>query len=266
MDRRTFLMLTGAITQTWASPVHASGQPGEEGAIRATTANKPNAAIKAILFDAFPIFNPGNVLVSAERLFPGKGQELIKEWRTQQFEYTWLRNSLGDYADFSAVTSDSLSYASELLRLEMTELEHRQLVDAYSHLQAWPEVSDALAQLKAAGYRLGILSNLTPSMLQMNTNNCGLADRLDQLLSVDTVKCYKPAPRAYQLGMDATGLSKEEILFVAFAGWDAVGAKHFGYKTFWVNRVQAPSERLGVSADGEAKDLNGLLKYLNVGR
>jgi hypothetical protein len=38
-------------------------------------------------------------------------------------------------------------------------------------------------------------------------------------------------PRAYQMRIDAFRLPKQEILFAAFGGWDAAGAKSFGYET-----------------------------------
>ena len=68
------------------------------------------------------------------------------------------------------------------------------------------------------------------------------------------------------MAIDAFGLKKEEILFVAFAGWDAAGAKSFGYTTFWVNRLNLPAERLGVSADGVGQNLNDLLSFVKVRR
>jgi 2-haloacid dehalogenase len=63
------------------------------------------------------------------------------------------------------------------------------------------------------------------------------------------------------LGVSAFGLPKEQILFVAFAGWDAAGAKTFGYPTFWVNRLGLPPEELGTMTDGEGSTLNELLAF-----
>ena len=56
---------------------------------------------------------------------------------------------------------------------------------------------------------------------------------------------------------------KEEILFVAFAGWDASGAKWFGYPTFWVNRLDSPVEELNAVPDGIGKGMNDLLNFIN---
>jgi 2-haloacid dehalogenase len=84
----------------------------------------------------------------------------------------------------------------------------------------------------------------------------------EAVISTEQISSYKPDPRAYRLGVDKLGLRKEEILFVAFAGWDVAGAKWFGYPTFWVNRMKAPQEELSVKADGVGHDLAALLSFV----
>jgi 2-haloacid dehalogenase len=83
-------------------------------------------------------------------------------------------------------------------------------------------------------------------------------------LSTDQVRTYKPDPSAYELGIEAFRLPREEMLFVAFAGWDAAGAKWFGYPTFWANRLHAPKEELGIAPNASGSDLNGLLDFLGL--
>jgi len=92
--------------------------------------------------------------------------------------------------------------------------------------------------------------------------NAGLQNAFDEVLSTDKIRSYKPDPRAYQMGVDALKLPREEILFVSFAGWDAAGAKSFGYPVFWVNRLGLPQEELGLSADGSGRDLTDLVRYI----
>src|SRR5688500_19131791 len=64
------------------------------------------------------------------------------------------------------------------------------------------------------------------------------------------------------MSIEAFRLRKTEILFVAFAGWDAAGAKAFGYPTFWVNRLNSPLERLGFFPDAVGKELNDLIDFV----
>jgi 2-haloacid dehalogenase len=226
----------------------------------AQAATRPK--IKAIAFDAFPILDPRPVFALVEQLFPGKGVDLSNTWRTRQFEYQWLRALAGHYADFWQATEDALVFAATLLKLDLTPDKRKQLMDAYLGLQVWPEVPLALQALKSAGIRLAFLSNATPKILDAGIKNSKLEGIFEHVLSTDQIKTYKPDPRAYQMAIDAFGLRREDMAFVAFAGWDVAGAKWFGYPTFWVNRLNLPGEELGVAPDGSGSSLNDLVSFV----
>ncbi len=254
LNRREFLNLAaaGVITGLMASSPLA----------RAATSSK----IKAIAFDAFPIFDPSPVFALAEQLFPGKGAELSNAWRTRQFEYQWLRALSGRYADFWQTTEDALVFSGELLELDLTTDKRKQLMDSYLGLKAWPDVLPALQSLKEAGIRLAFLSNATSKILDAGIKNSGLEGVFEHVFSTDKIKTYKPDPRAYQMAIDAFNLKREEILFVPFAGWDAAGAKSFGYTTFWVNRLNLPVEKLGVIPDAVGQNLTDLVGFVKASR
>lgn len=219
--------------------------------------------IKAIAFDAFPIFDPRPIFALVGALFPDKGKELSQAWRIRQFEYQWLRALSGQYVDFWQATEDGLLFAVKQLNLEMSNEQREQLMSAYLNLRPWPDVVPALKSLKDANIRLAFLSNMTPKMLNTNIQNSGLDEYFEHVISTDRVKTYKPDPRAYQLGVDMLKLKRDEIAFAAFAGWDMAGAKWFGYPTFWVNRAGFPDEELGVVPDGVGKNLNQLVSFVN---
>ncbi len=225
----------------------------------AGSAKKP---VKAIAFDAFPILDPPPVFALAEELFPGNGADLANAWRTRQFEYTWLRTISQHYADFWRVTQDALVFAANLLKLDLTNDKRVRLMDAYLSIRCWPEAPAALRSLKNAGIRLAFLSNMTQKMLNAGIRNSGLEGVFEHVLSTDRVKVYKPDPRAYQMGVDALRLKRGEIIFVAFAGWDATGAKAFGYSTFWVNRQNQPAEEVGMGSDATSPTLGDLVRYV----
>lgn len=227
-------------------------------------ANRQNSSkIKAIAFDAFPILDPRPVFALAEQLFPGRGTDLSSVWRAKQFEYQWLRALSQQYANFWRVTEDSLIFAADFLNLDLTPVKRQKLMGSYLELSAWPEVPMALHTLKRAGIRLALLSNATANILDAGIKNSGLKNVFDHVLITDKLKTYKPSPRAYQLATDAFAIRKEEVLFVAFAGWDAAGAKSFGYPTFWVNRLNSITERLGFVPDGIGKNLDDLIAFVN---
>ncbi|VAW82008.1 Haloacid dehalogenase, type II [hydrothermal vent metagenome] len=226
----------------------------------AQAAIKPT--IKAVAFDAFPIFDPRPIFARVETLFPGKGKELSNAWRTRQFEYQWLRALSGQYVDFWQATEEGLLFAAKQLKLDMSDKKREQLMQTYLALKPWPDVIPALKSLRDANIRLVFLSNMTPNMLNTNMHNSGLDEYFEHVISTDSARTYKPDPRAYQLGVDTLKLKREEIAFAAFAGWDVAGAKWFGYPTFWVNRAGFPDEELGVAPDGMGKSLEPLVKFV----
>lgn len=253
LNRRDFLRLATTGLATGAlQPYSTARAAGPFSASR----------IKALAFDAFPIFDPRSVFALAEQLFPGNGVELSNEWRTRQFEYTWLRVATQRYVDFWQVTGDALEFAALKLKTPLGAQERNRLMNAYLELRLWPDVMPVLSSLKKLGYRLTLLSNFTPAMLDSNLKRNSLNDLIDKALSTDQVKTYKPDPRAYALGIDSLKLDKEEVLFVAFAGWDAAGAKLFGYPTFWMNRQKLPNEKLGATPDGTGESMKDLLQFL----
>ena len=217
---------------------------------------------KAIAFDYFVLFNPDSIVTATERIFPGKGRELTNLWRNRQFEYAWLRSITHHYVDFYAVTDDALVYATHALKLEMSATQKEQLLQAYLHLTPWPDTADALRRLHDSGVRIITIANFSPQMLRTNAEQAGLLGLFDILLSTDANHSYKPDPRAYALGMDRLHLAKQDIVFAAFGGWDAAGAKSFGYPTIWVNRFDQPVEELGIRPDRIVRDLAGVLQVV----
>ena len=238
--------------------VAALGSARSIGAGRAQT----GPSFKAIAFDGFPIIDPRPVAARAEEAFPGRGATLMHAWRTRQFEYTWLRTLSRRYADFWQVTQEALVVSARATGLDLDDRTRDRLMQTFLELKVWPDVEVALRELKASGVRMAFLANPTEQMLQAPIRNSGLDGLLEPPLSVDRVQAYKPDPRAYQMGLDAFGLRREEIVFAASASWDAAGAKAFGYPSFWVNREKLPVERLGVEPDGIGNGMADLVKFV----
>jgi 2-haloacid dehalogenase len=212
--------------------------------------------------DFLVLFNPDSVISAVERVSPGRGREFTKLWRTRQFEYSWLRSITDRYVDFSTITEEALVYTADAMKIDLTASQKRQLLDAYLHLRPWPDAANALRRLRASGVRVITIANFSPIMLRANVEHAGLTGLFDALVSTDANQTYKPDPRAYQLGVDHLHVEKQDIVFAAFGGWDAAGAKAFGYPTVWLNRFNEPLEELGVHPDRIVTDLNGLLDFV----
>ena len=218
--------------------------------------------IRAVVFDGFVIFDARAVAKRVEELVPEKAPEFVNLWRTRQFEYTWLRTVGHRYEDFWHVTLDALQYTAATLKVSLSPEQRDRLMNVYRELPVWPDVPEALAALRRRGIRLAFLSNLTKTMLDANLAKAKLAEFFDEHLSTDRVRFYKPSPHAYQMGLDAFGMKREEIAFAAFGGWDAAGAKWFGYPTVWVNRANIAVEELGVKPDAVSTDISALVKFV----
>ena len=231
---------------------------------RRASASAPPTAVKAVALDALTILDPSSVVAVAETMFPGQGTALGAVWRTRQFEYTWLRTAAGRYEDFWTVTGDALVFASRMLKLELTAARHQRLMQAVLDIKAYPDAQAALASLRQSGVRLAFLTNMTAGMVGAGIRNSGLEGLFEEVLTTDRVRAYKPDPRAYQMAIDAFSLPRDAIAFAAFGGWDAAGAKWFGYRTFWVNRSGVPPEQLGIEPDGVGRDLHDLARFLGV--
>jgi len=214
--------------------------------------------LDAFVFDAYgTLFDVHSVQRRCEDWWPGKGAALSQAWRAKQLEYTWQRSLMQRYAPFSQVTRDALVWACESHGLEIDEKKADLLMDEYRRLGVFPDVPAALGKLAR---KRAILSNGSPDMLLPLVSQSNLS--FDAVISVDELKIYKPAPQVYELAVKKLGVPKERVGFVSSNGWDALGAKSFGFTVYWINRAGAPLDRLGFKPDGVLKSLGDLPEVL----
>jgi 2-haloacid dehalogenase len=212
--------------------------------------------VRAVLFDAYgTLFDVHSVAALADALFPGKGAVLSQAWRAKQLEYTWQLSLMRAYKPFSRVTRDALEHSCEVLGLPLSPAHEEQLMGEYLRLAVFPDVA-----LQGLPGRKAILSNGSPDMLDPLVKQSGL--RFDAVLSVDELKIFKPAPEVYALAVKRLGVEAARIGFVSSNCWDALGAKAFGFRVFWINRGGAPVDRLGPKPDAILKTLGDLPEVL----
>ena len=226
-------------------------------------ANAPRpTAPKAVLFDVYgTLLDVYSVALRAEQMFPGAGDRLARAWRERQIEYSRLVSMSGRYRPFWQLTRDALQVSAAALGLPLDDAGADSLMNEYRHLSAFPENRGVLQALADRGIRAGILSNGDPEMLAVAIRSAGLTELIDPVLSVHATRRYKTDPAAYAIGPVALGLAAAEILFVSSNCWDAIGATWYGFTTLWVNRADAPMERLGTEPTRVGHSLRDVLEF-----
>jgi 2-haloacid dehalogenase len=189
--------------------------------------------------------------------FAAAAGQVARDWRLKQLQYTWIRAITGAHADFWSVTADALDWALEAAGVAEPALRDR-LLALYRELDAYPEVPDALARLRADGCGTAILSNGAPAMLDAAVESAGLRDLLDAVLSVEAAGVFKPAGAVYDLVGETFGTRPGQVLFVSANGWDAAAAAGYGFDTVWVNRAGEPPDRLPWRPRRTLPDLAGI--------
>ncbi|MFG1249002.1 haloacid dehalogenase type II [Xanthobacter flavus] len=192
--------------------------------------------IRAYVFDAYgTLFDVQSVSAVTDAAFPGHGEIITQVWRMKQLEYSWLCSLMGDYQDFWSVTRRALTYTLGILGLQPSEQLFDDIAEAYNCLTPYSDAAEALAGLSGVGR--AILSNGSPTMLQALVGNSPLAPFIEDTISVDPKRCFKPDPRAYELVEERLGVKPGEVMFVSSNGFDIAGAKRFGFNVARISRV-----------------------------
>lgn len=193
-------------------------------------------AIRALVFDAYgTLYDVQSVRGLATDLCGGKGELVTQLWRLKQLEYTWLRGMMRAYEDFWPITRAALEYALLAAGITPEPAIVDPLMGKYLNLDLYPEATAALDAL--AGYKLAILSNGSPMMLDTLVQASGVAGRFSDVISVDRAQSFKPDPACYALVEQALGVTRDEVLFVSSNGFDVAGAKQFGFRVARIERV-----------------------------
>jgi 2-haloacid dehalogenase len=218
-------------------------------------------SIRLVVFDAygtlFDVDAAARALAVQEPRLAQIWPRLATDWRRKQLEYSWLREVMGDYADFWQLTRDGLDWAMAAQGLEDPDLAEA-LMALYRELPAYPEVPAMLEALGHRGIGRAILTNGAPDMVGAAVHAAGIGPLLDDVLSVDLVGHYKPAQAAYDLVAAQMGVAPAATLFVSSNGWDAAGAARAGFRVAWVNRAGLPMDRLPHRPAHVLRDLSGV--------
>jgi len=214
--------------------------------------------IKAIIFDAYgTLFDVNSAAEKCKDKIGDKWEGFANYWRTTQLEYTWLRSLMNRHKDFWQVTEDSLDKSMMTFKIDPSM--RNGLLNLYKILSPFSEVSEVLKALRKKNYKLAILSNGTPSLLNELVKSNNLDDVFDDIFSIEEVGIYKPDSKVYDIPIKKYKIQKKEVVFLSANTWDVSGGGNYGYNSIWVNRNNNIFDNLDYKPKHELKNLNQLL-------
>ena len=217
--------------------------------------------IKAIIFDAYgTLFDVNSAAEKCKEKLGDKWEGFANYWRTTQLEYTWLRSLMRRHKDFWQITEDSLDKSMNFYNIDNSM--RSELLNLYKVLSPFTEVRDTLKKLKQSNYKLAILSNGTPDLLNELVNSNQLKDIFDDIFSVEEAGIFKPDSKVYDLPINKYNIEKNEVLFLSANTWDVSGAGNYGYNTVWVNRNNNIFDKLDFEPNQQISNLSELLDLI----
>ena len=217
--------------------------------------------IKAIIFDAYgTLFDVNSAAEKCKERLGDKWEGFANYWRTTQLEYTWLRSLMRRHKDFWQITEDSLDKSMNFYNIDNSM--RSELLNLYKVLSPFTEVRDTLKKLKQSNYKLAILSNGTPDLLNELVVSNGLKDIFDDIFSVEEAGIFKPDSKVYDLPINKYNIEKNEVLFLSANTWDVSGAGNYGYNTVWVNRNNNIFDKLDFEPNQQISNLSELLDLI----
>jgi 2-haloacid dehalogenase len=151
---------------------------------------------------------------------------------------------LGQYESFFQVTRNALLHALAENGVKLGPDKIDQLMESYDSLSAFPDVSPALALLATkSNIKPVVFSNGTKSMVFNSVHRSKdlfeHAATFHDLVTVDEVRKFKPAPEVYFHLAERVGKSRSEmsdIWLVSGNPFDVLGARNSGMQAAWVDR------------------------------
>ncbi len=216
---------------------------------------------KSVIFDAYgTLFDVNSAAEKCKDKIGDKWENFANFWRTTQLEYTWLRSLMKRHKDFWEITENSLDKSMKVFNINKSM--KNELLSLYKVLSPYPEVKEVLNILKKKNFKLAILSNGTPALLEELVQSNHLNEFFDDLFSIEEVKVYKPDSKVYDLPIKKYQIKINEITFLSANTWDVSGGGNYGYNAVWVNRNNNVFDNLDYKPKNEINNLTQLLDLI----
>ena len=217
--------------------------------------------IKAIIFDAYgTLFDVNSAAEKCKDKIGDKWEGFANYWRTTQLEYTWLRTLMNKHEDFWKVTEDSLDKSMQIFKIDPSM--KNELLNLYKVLSTFSEVKGVLNELKKKNYKLAILSNGTPSLLNELVKSNNLDNIFNDIFSIEEVKVYKPHPKVYNIPIEKYQIQKNEVAYLSANTWDVSASGNYGFNPVWVNRKNSIFDKLDYVPKYQIENLSKLIDII----
>ena len=217
--------------------------------------------IKAIIFDAYgTLFDVNSAAEKCKDKIGDKWEGFANYWRTIQLEYTWLRTLMNRHENFWKVTEDSLDKSMQIFKIDPSM--KNELLNLYKVLSTFSEVKGVLNELKKKNYKLAILSNGTPSLLNELVKSNNLDNIFNDIFSIEEVKVYKPHPKVYNIPIQKYQIQKNEVAYLSANTWDVSAGGNYGFNPVWVNRKNSIFDKLDYVPKYQIENLSKLIDII----
>jgi 2-haloacid dehalogenase len=180
---------------------------------------------------------------------------LRAQWFGQMLQVAFVGAITDRYVDFTTAQRAALEMLAERRGVGLPGDAADRVAATMRALPAHPDVSEALARLRAGGHQLAALSNSPEEVEQAQLAHAGLTDCFDAILSADTVRALKPRREPYELAARTFAVRTADVTLVAAHAWDVAGALAAGCHAAFVARPGMPRNPIDPQPDVVGADL-----------
>lgn len=190
-------------------------------------------------------------------------QKVAISWRFQQ-KWAMFHLTLSDnFVAHPGLNEACLRWALDFHNVSLSDAEISEINSQYHKLRAYPDVINALKDLKKLGLTIKIVANPTRQMIADHSEFAGTMPYIDEIISSgEEARAFKPSPLVYQLGIERADCAREDILWVTGHQWEAFGAVRQGLRVAWTNRAREPKLAIGIEPTYTTRNLQELADIL----
>jgi len=192
------------------------------------------------------------IATGAELLFPGRGAELLDRYNEHealvQREFPTMR--------YRHVLAETLRRATDDAGLTLLDDDSSVLATGMPYWPVFADTRPALTALRAAGWRLALLTNCDNDIIAETRRRLGVP--IDAVVTAEDAGSYKPAHGHFARFTDSFDVSRENWVHVAQSWFhDMVPARDLDIRRVWINRLASPDDPS--VADAVLPDLTDLV-------